>query len=68
MAGNRRYGFEVKRTEAPRSTPSMRSAFETLGLDRLDVVHAGTQTYALAPGMRALPAARLASTLRPLRE
>ena len=60
VAGDRRYGFEVKRAEAPRPTPSMRSAFETLGLDRLDVVHAGAQSYAMAPGMRALPAARLA--------
>ena len=66
VAGNRRYEFEVKRAEAPRPTPSMRSAFETLGLDRLDVVQAGTQAYAMAPGMRALPAAHLASVLRPL--
>jgi len=68
VAGNRRFGFEVKRAEAPRPTPSMRSAFETLGLDRLDVVHAGTESYAMAPGIRALPAARLATELRPLRE
>ena len=68
VAGNRRYGFEVKRAEAPRPTPSMRSAVETLGLDRLEVVHAGTQTYAMAPGMRALPAGRLAAVLKPLRE
>ena len=66
VAGNRRYGFEVKRSEAPRLTGSMRSAFESLGLDRLDVVHAGTDGYAMAPGVRALPAARLAATLRPL--
>ena len=68
VAGNQRYGFEVKRSEAPRSTSSMRSAFETLNLDRLDVVHAGTQSYAIAPKIRALPAAHLASVLRPLRE
>ena len=68
VAGNRRYGFEVKRAEAPRLTSSMRSALETLGLDRLDVVHAGAQSYAMAPGVRALPAARLVSVLRPLRE
>ena len=65
VAGNRRYGFEVKRAEAPRLTGSMRSAFEGLGLERLDIVHAGTDGYAMAPG--ALPAARLAATLRPLR-
>ena len=65
--GHRRYGFEVKRTEAPRLTSSMRSAVETLGLRRLDVVHAGERAYRLAPRVRALPATRLSSELRPLR-
>ncbi|WP_428275521.1 ATP-binding protein [Candidatus Palauibacter sp.] len=66
MDGARRYGFEVKRSEAPRLTRSMRSALETLNLDRLDVVHAGTERYRLADGVRALPAAELADTLGPL--
>ena len=66
MAGARRYGFEVKRSESPRLTRSMRSALETLNLDRLDVVHAGTRRYRLAPRVRALPAAELAATLSPL--
>ena len=65
-AGNRRYGFEIKRSEAPRLTPSMRSALATLGLERLDVVHAGTDRYRMASKIRALPAADLAATLRPL--
>lgn len=63
VAGNRRYGFEVKRSEAPRLTPSMRSAFATLELERLDVIHAGTERYQLAPGIHALPATQLAATL-----
>ena len=67
VAGRRRYGFEVKRTEAPRLASSMRSALETLDLQRLDVVHAGRGLYQLAPRVRALPAARLAAELRPLR-
>ena len=67
LSGNRRYGFEVRRTEAPRLTASMRSAFETLRLDRLDVVHAGAERFALAKGVRALPASLLATTLRQLR-
>lgn len=66
LAGNRRYGFEVKRSEAPRLTASMRSAFETLGLTRLDVVHAGAEAYSLASKVRAVPAARLAADLRAL--
>ena len=68
MAGSRRYGFEVKRSEAPRLTKSMRSALETLRLDRLDVVHSGTGRYRLAPGVRALPAGELVETLRALPE
>ena len=67
MAGRRRYGFEIKRTEVPRLTTSMRSALETLDLQRLDVVHAGQRLYKLAPRVRALPAAQLATELRPLR-
>ena len=67
VAGHRRYGFEVKRTEAPRLTASMRSAMETLDLQRLDVVHAGRRLYKLAPRVRALPAAQLTAALRPLR-
>ena len=67
VAGHRRYGFEVKRTEAPRLTASMRSALETLDLQRLDVVHAGRRLHQLAPRVRALPAAQLTAVLRPLR-
>ena len=63
MDGANRYGFEVKRAEAPKLTRSMRSALETLNLDRLDVVHAGTERYRLAPNVRALPAAELAEIL-----
>ena len=66
--GNRRYGFEVKRSEAPRLTPSMRSAMDTLNLDRLDVVHAGTERYRLGHRIRALPAYDLPAELLGVRE
>ncbi len=66
-AGNRRYGFEVKRSEAPRLTPSMRSALETLNLDRLYVVHAGTERYQLGPRVWALPASDTPTELSGLR-
>lgn len=64
MSEGRRLGFEVKRTEAPRVTRSMRSVNETLGLSQLFVVHAGTQAYRMAPDMLALPATQLRETLR----
>lgn len=64
LDGGRRRGFEVKRAEAPRLTRSMRSAVETLKLDSLDVVHAGTKRYRLAPGVQALPASELEGALQ----
>jgi predicted AAA+ superfamily ATPase len=59
VRGRRRYGFEMKRTDTPRLTPSMRSACEVLRLDRLDVIHAGANTFPLAEGVRAVSLARL---------
>jgi len=66
VRGRRRFGFEIKLTEAPAITPSMRSALENLRLERLDVVHAGAETFPLAPKIRALSAARILKDLKPL--
>ncbi|MCY3622806.1 MAG: ATP-binding protein [Gammaproteobacteria bacterium] len=66
VAGPHRLGFEVKRAEAPTLTRSMRSSFETLKLDSLDVIHAGTQRYQLAEGIRALPATEINTAFHPL--
>ena len=52
--GGKRRGFQVKRTERPKVTKSMRSALETLRLDSLDVVHAGEHSFPLADGIRAI--------------
>ena len=64
--GPRRLGFEIKRTSAPRLTPSMRSALHDLELTRLDVVHAGPDTFPLTRGVRAVSAERLLSDISPL--
>ena len=66
VRGTRRLGFEVKRTETPRRTRSMHAARTTLGLDRLDVVHAGTATFPLGDDVRAVALARLLRDLEPL--
>jgi predicted AAA+ superfamily ATPase len=68
VRGVRRRAFEVKRTTAPRTTRSMRAAMESLGLERLDVVHAGEETYPLARGIRALAFSRLEEDLEPLEQ
>ena len=57
VRGGRRLGFEFKRTDAPRITPSMRSAREALRLDRLYVIHAGRESWPLDEGIAALPLA-----------
>jgi predicted AAA+ superfamily ATPase len=67
VRGRRRLGFEFKRTVAPRLTPSIRSALADLRLDRLDVVHAGAQTFPLAPRVRAVALSRILQDLPPLR-
>lgn len=58
---------EIKRTDSPRVSPSMRSALGDLRLDSLDVIHAGEQTFPMAKQIRAVPLARLEQELRPLR-
>jgi uncharacterized protein len=68
IRGRQRLGFEIKRTDAPRLTPSIRTALADLKLDRIDLVHAGLETFALSPKVRALSAARLLDDLVPLRE
>lgn len=66
VRGRKRLGFEIKRTAVPRITPSVRSALEDLALERLDIVHAGEETFPLAPRVRALALSRLLEDLKPL--
>ena len=60
-------GFEFKRTTAPSATRSMHVALVELKLERLDVLHAGENTFLLAPKIRAVAARRMLQDIRPLR-
>ena len=64
--GRRRLGFEIKHTASPAVTPSMRAAIDVLGLDSLDVVHAGEHTFPLASAIRAVAVGRLLTDVAPL--
>lgn len=66
VRGRRRLGFELKYTDAPRMTRSMHSALADLGLDRLDIVHAGRHTFPLSENARALALVRIWEDLEPL--
>lgn len=67
VSGQRRLGFEVKRTTAPRLTRSMAAVLEELDLERLDVIHAGERTFPLARKVRAVAAGELLKEVEPLR-
>ena len=63
VSGGKKFGFEIKRTSAPRLTRSMRTAVDELELDRLDLVHGGEATYPLADRVRAVAARDLLTAL-----
>ena len=64
--GSRRLGFEFKKTVAPKTTRSMHTALEDIGLDRIDVIHAGDQSFPLAERIRAVALSRVYDDLEPL--
>ena len=51
----RRVGVEFKRADAPRLTPSMRTAMRDLRLEALYVVYPGERRYRLAESVEAVP-------------
>ncbi len=57
----RRLGVEVKFQDAPRLTPSMRSALKDLGLARLAVLYPGERRYTLGPRVEVVPFAELSA-------
>jgi len=59
VRGRRRWGFEFKRTSSPRLTNSLKTAIETLGLQKAFLVHAGDKTFPLHKYVTAVAAARL---------
>lgn len=67
LSGQQRLGFEVKRTTSPRLTASMRNALSDLKLRRLDVIHAGEQTFPLEKKVQAVALSRLLEDFKPIR-
>lgn len=57
-------GFEIKRSSAPSMTPSMRNALSDLGLSRIDVIHAGRETYPLTKQVRAIPFSKILDEIK----
>jgi predicted AAA+ superfamily ATPase len=55
LRGGKRYGFEFKYADAPRTTKSMHVVIEDLKLDRLWVVYPGERRYPFDERMEAIP-------------
>lgn len=55
-------GVECKRMDAPKLTPSMRTAMQDLGLDKLIVVYPGSQPYALSEGITVMSLAQIVTS------
>ena len=55
----RRWGFEFKCTDAPRTTRSMHVVMQDLGLEHLWVLYPGDRAYPLTDGITALPLKRV---------
>jgi hypothetical protein len=56
----KKLGFECKRQDAPKLTPSMKTAVKDLKLDSLTVLYPGTQSYNLAENIHVTPLDSLA--------
>lgn len=61
----KRYGFEVKYSDAPGTTRSMHTAVADLGLDHLFVIYPGSERYRLRDRITALPVAQVPNLFRP---
>lgn len=55
LRNGRRWGFEFKCTDAPRTTKSMHVVLKDLQLEHLWVVYPGNQQYAMTESVSALP-------------
>jgi len=66
VRGRRRWGFEIKRTVAPKVTRSMQVALKDLRLHSINVIHAGDDTFPLGKKIHAIALAQLTKKLEPL--
>lgn len=60
VKNGRRIGVECKRVDAPRLTPSLKTALTDLDLDHLAIVYPGNRRYALSDRVTAFPLVSLA--------
>lgn len=58
--GDKLLGIECKRADAPKLTPSIRTAIEDLGLERVAIIYPGSKRFAIHDRAEVVPLASLA--------
>jgi hypothetical protein len=58
--GDKFFGIECKRKDAPKITPSMKNALADLGLESIHVIYPGNKAYPIAENIQATPLKALA--------
>ena len=61
--GDRLFGVEFKRADAPRVTPSIRIALEDIPVERVAIVYPGNSRVALADRVELVPVSALAGSV-----
>lgn len=54
-------GYEIKRTDTPRITPSIRTALNDLKLESISVIYPGRRAFPLAPKVNAIPLEKISA-------
>ncbi len=49
------FGIEIKRTDSPRLTPSIKNAMSDLGLEKVVIIYPGAKRFPIADGVEAIP-------------
>ncbi len=49
------FGVEIKRTDSPRLTPSIKNAISDLGLEKVVIIYPGTKRFPISDGVEAIP-------------
>lgn len=59
--GDKLFGVEFKRADAPRITPSIRIALKDLGLEKISIIYPGSKRFPLSENVEVLPLSQLAT-------
>lgn len=66
VKGDKRFGFEIKYTDVPKVTKSMRIAIDELKLDKLTIIYPGTEIFTIEQNIKAVGLSSYVANIRTL--